>query len=143
MASLRARSRLHPGPIEIINKVLSLSAFLVLMAAGWLALCYIKLGIESRSVSSPPASEAAAAQLPIQEKPAVQAPVKLVYSGAEDKVYYHNPNHILPSNDERPARSEEAARHLGLRPCPICIRQGGRSQSPVTIERRGASESAN
>jgi hypothetical protein len=141
LPSLRARSRLQPGSSELINKVLSLSAFLVLMVAGWLALCYIRLGLEKRSTSSPATTQADTTQVLIQPQATIQAPVKLVYSAAEDKVYYHNPNHIL-SKDERTALSEEAARHLGLRPCPICIRQNNHTQSPATVERRGASESA-
>jgi hypothetical protein len=82
LASLRVRSRLNPGPIEVINKVLSLSGFLVLMFAGWLALCYIRLGLEKRFSSTPPTSQAATVQLPIQ--PQIQAPVKLVYAASQD-----------------------------------------------------------
>src|SRR5260370_34068220 len=109
------------------------------MAAGWLALCYVRSSLERRSNSSPNPSEAAMAQVPIQ--PRVQAPVKLVYAAPEDKVYYHSPNHV-PGKGARSALSEEAARRLGLSPCPICISRESPAQSPAEIERRGASESA-
>ena len=138
MASLRARSRLHAGSLEVINKVLSLSGFLILMAAGWVALCYVRSSLERRSSNSAHTTEAGVAQAPIQ--PQIQPSVRLVYSAPDDKVYYHNPNHV-PGKGERSALSEEAARSLGLRPCPVCIHREIQSQSPTGIERRGASES--
>jgi len=69
-----------------------------------------------------------------------QPSVNLVYSAASDNVYFHRPNH-LPEKGERNALGEDAARRLGLKPCPICIRREMRPQSPAEIERRGASES--
>jgi hypothetical protein len=138
LASLRAKSRLHSGKSESVNKILSLSGFLILMVVGWIALCYVRSSLGSRSNSTTEPTEAAAAQLPLQ--PQEQPLVKLVYSGPADKIYYHNATHV-PGNGGRSALSEEAARRLGLRPCPICIRRQGIRQSPAELERRGASES--
>lgn len=90
------------------------------MAAAWLAICYIRAGQDGPFNSSARPTESATA--PISIRPQLQAPVKLVYAAPEDKTYYHNPNH-LPAVSERSALSEDAARRLGLRPCPICIRQ--------------------
>jgi len=140
LASLRARSRIYYSPVETVNKVLSLSGFLLLMTAGWFLLCYVRTSIHPRSSESPYTREAAVGLPSIQAQ--AQSPLSLVFSDPQDKVYYHNPSHIL-RKVERTALSEEAARRLGLAPCPICIGRGRRSaQSPTETERRGASESA-
>lgn len=143
MASPRARSRLDVGSFEVLNKILSLTAFLILMAAGWVALCYVKSTIErrprseARAISQANTSQAALIQASGQ--PWVQ-PVPLVYAASVDKVYFHNANHV-PASGDRSALSEEAARRMGLKPCPVCLRVRP-SQSLGAIDRRGASESA-
>jgi len=137
LASLRAKRRLYGSPVEVLNKILSLTGFVILMAAGWIGLCYIKAILEKRPPGSARSGEAAMAQVSVQ--PQVQPAVSLVYAARADTVYYHKPNHVT-GNGERSALSEEAARHLGLKPCPICLR-GEAPQSQAEIERRGASES--
>ena len=76
----------------------------------------------------------------VAAQPQVQQPVNLVYAAQSDQRYYHRPNHV-PGQGERSALSEEAARRLGLKPCPICIRVESVPQSPTKNDRRGASES--
>jgi hypothetical protein len=137
LASLRAKGRLHPTKSEVVNKVLSLSAFLVLMIGGWLTLCYIKSNLERRSPILTRPVEAAMASVAVHPQPETR--VHLVYAAPADQRYYHRPNHV-PGAGERTALSEDAALRLGLRPCPICMRVET-TQSPAKNDRRGASES--
>ena len=138
MASLRAKGRLHPSKSELINKVLSLGGFLVLMVGGWVALCYIRSTLERRSAGMTRPVEASMTNVVPQPRP--EQPINLVYAAQMDQRYYHRPNHV-PGQGERNALSEDAARRLGLRPCPICLRGEIVPQSPAKNDRLGASES--
>jgi hypothetical protein len=50
------------------------------------------------------------------------APVKLVYSCAGDREFYHTSTH-LPPRAARSAVSEGTALRRGLKPCPVCVRE--------------------
>jgi hypothetical protein len=138
LASLRAKGTLHPSRTELFNKVLSLSGFLVLLIGGWIALCYIRATLERRSASLTRPVEAAMGNVATQ--PRSEQPINLVYAAQADQRYYHRPNHV-PGQGDRNALSEDAARRLGLRPCPICMRGQIVPQSPAKTDRLGASES--
>ena len=128
MASLQARSPLRSAhPLLFVNKFLSLAAFTVLLAIGWVALSYLKSDIINRWRSSPPqnASVSKAAAVPVKDanSPEVKqltAPVRLVYSCATDGEFYHGTGHF-PSRCERTALSEEAAIQRGLKRCKVCF----------------------
>ena len=128
MASLQARSPLRSAhPLFFINKLVSLTAFLFLLGAGWVALCYLKTEVVSRWSGT---TENAA--LPSKKSPArveeasslevkqLSAPIRLVYSCANDQEHYHVATH-LPARCERVAFSEEAALQRGLKRCHICL----------------------
>src|SRR5262249_53374959 len=90
LASLRAKGRLQANPYEAVSKALSLSGFVILMAVGWIALCYIRSNLERHPNNPTRASEASMIQEPAQSQ--VQPAVSLVYSAASDKIYYHRPS---------------------------------------------------
>jgi hypothetical protein len=128
VASLQARSPLRSAhPLFFINKLISLAAFLFLLGAGWVALCYLKTEVVARwngtteNASVP--SKKSAVRVEAASAPEVQklsTPVKLVYSCAGDNDYYHVATH-LPARCERSALSEEAALQRGLKRCRICV----------------------
>lgn len=125
MASLQARSPLRSAhPLFFINKLLSLSAFLFLLGAGWVALCYLKTEVLSHWNRG--AENAPSKNLPVEvgaDSPQIKqlsAPIRLVYSCAGDDEYYHVSTH-LPARCERAALSEEAALQRGLKRCRICM----------------------
>jgi hypothetical protein len=128
VASLRARSPLRSAhPLFFINKVASLTAFIVLLGVGWVALSYFKSGAIDRwrSGSSDSVSASKGGTVPVKEvsSPEVKpltAPGRLVYSCAADKDYYHASTH-LPARCERTALSEEAAVQRGLKRCRVCF----------------------
>ena len=128
MASLQARSPLRSAhPLFFVNKFLSVAAFAVLLAVGWIALSYIKSDVIDRWRSAAPqnttASKAAAAPVQDASSPEVKqlaAPVRLVYSCASDGDYYHGSTHS-PGRCERTALSEEAAIQRGLKRCKVCF----------------------
>ncbi len=133
MAGLQARSPLRSThPLLIINKLVSLTAFTVLLVAGWVAVCYLKAEMtgtadnqaaEKPSVITTADAATTAVQVKKLEGPEVKrlsAPVRLVYSCAGDGEFYHNSTH-LPSSCDRSALSEEAAIRRGLKPCKICM----------------------
>lgn len=128
MASLQARSPLRSAhPLFFVNKFLSVAAFAVLLAAGWVALSYIKSDVIDRWRSAPSQSTTVskAATVPVKDvsSPEVKqlaAPVRLVYSCASDGEYYHGSTH-LPGRCERTALSEEAAIQRGLKRCKVCF----------------------
>ena len=128
MASLQARSPLRSAhPLFFINKLASLAAFLFLLGAGWVALCYLKTEMVSRwSGASETASlPSKKSQIRVEgtsapEVKPLSTPVRLVYSCAGDNEYYHVATH-LPARCERSALSEEAALQRGLKTCRVCI----------------------
>lgn len=128
MASLQARSPLRSAhPLFFFNKVVSLTAFLVLLCVGWVVVSFLKSDAFDRWRSGPSGNVSASksATGPVREtgspevKPLI-APVRLVYSCADDKDYYHASTH-LPARCERTAFSEEAAGQRGLKSCRVCF----------------------
>ena len=124
MASLQARSSLRSAhPLIVVNKLISFTAFMFLLAAGWVAVNYLKNEVLTRwhSETAPSASSAA---VPSNEATAeaktVRLPVRMVYSCAGDQQFYHNSTH-LPSRCDRTAMSEEAALTRGLKRCHACL----------------------
>ena len=132
MASLQARSPLRSAhPLFLINKIISLAAFIVLLGAGWIAVCYLKNEVSNRrsvgadqqpSVTGVSANDSTgrANQSESVEVKRLAKPVKLVYSCASDHSYYHSSAH-LPANCDRSALSEDAAFQRGLKPCSVCM----------------------
>jgi len=127
VASLQARSPLRSAhPLFSINKILSLTAFLLLLSVGWIALCYLKNELTSRTqgatetaLTSKSAAVRAGDAGPVRPKQSA-VPVRLVYACAEDKEHYHTASH-LAQGCERMALSEDAALQRGLKHCRICI----------------------
>ena len=128
MASLQARSPLRSAhPLFFINKLISLAAFLFLLGAGWVALCYLKTEMVAHLNGAAENDLSPSKSLPVKaensDSPQVKqlsAPVRLVYSCAGDKEFYHLATH-LPAKCERTALSEEAALQRGLNHCRICM----------------------
>ncbi len=132
MASLQARSPLRSAhPLFLINKIISLAAFIVLLGAGWIAVCYLKNEVSNRrsaSVDQQPSVASVSAndstgrinQSESVEVKRLAKPVKLVYSCASDHAYYHTSAH-LPANCDRSALSEDAAFQRGLKACSVCM----------------------
>ena len=127
MASLQARSPVRSAhPLLFVNKIVSLSAFLVMLGVGWVAVSYLKTNALDRWRSGSPenVSVTKAATIPVKE-PSTEtkslAPsLRLVYSCAADKEFYHVSTH-LPARCERTAVSEEAAIQRGLKRCRTCF----------------------
>ena len=130
MASLQARSALRSShPLLFINKLISLTAFIFLMCAGWVAVNYLKNEVmmrlrtgatDNRGPSNPNTSSVQVADGVSPETRPLSAPVRLVYSCAQDKEHYHASSH-LPTRCDRTALSEEAAIRRGLKHCAICL----------------------
>lgn len=124
MASLQARSPLRSAhPLLFVNKAVSLTAFLVLLGAGWIALSYLKSDLVDRWQSGGPRSAAASVAVPIEQTASdskVASPSRLVYSCVDDRDYYHASTHI-PARCSRTALSEEAALGRGLKRCKRCF----------------------
>ena len=128
MASLQARSPLRSAhPLFFVNKIVSLTAFIIMLGVGWVAVSYLKSDAFDRWWNGAADNVAASksASVPVKEiAPAdVKAgatPLRLVYSCAADKDYYHASTH-LPARCERTAVSEEAAIHRGLKRCRTCF----------------------
>jgi len=98
-----------------------------MLGVGWVAVSYLKSDAFDRWRNGSPDHVAASksASVPVKEiAPAdVKAgatPLRLVYSCAADKDYYHASTH-LPARCERTAVSEEAAIHRGLKRCRTCF----------------------
>ena len=129
--SLQARSSLRSThPLILLTKLVYLTVFLFLLAAGWVGLSYLKSDRVSRSsnggqvekTAAPPTISVTAIAV---ERTSVDViplpvPVRLVYSCKSDKLYYHTSAH-LPSKCERSALSEQSALQRGLKPCSLCI----------------------
>jgi hypothetical protein len=128
LASLQARSSLRSAhPLIVVNKLISLTAFILLLAAGWVAVNYLKNEVLTRWRSpvdtvSPTATGSAAVQSSeaTTDAKATHVPVRMVYSCVGDKQFYHNSAH-LPAKCDRTAMSEEAARSRGLKRCHLCL----------------------
>ena len=132
MASLQARSSLRSAhPLFLINKLISLAAFVVLLGAGWIAVCYLKNEFANRrpgnsdqqsAIVSVSANETATrvGQSDSVEVKRLAKPVKLVYACSSDRVFYHASSH-LPARCDRSALSEDAAFERGLKACSVCL----------------------
>lgn len=127
MESLRARSPLRSAhPLFSLNKLASLTAFLLLLAAGWVAISYIRNELSARpqgSKATPSTVKAAAlrnAETDAAKVNQLSSPVRMVYSCSGDGEYYHTATH-LPQQCERTALSEDAAVQRGLKHCNVCI----------------------
>ncbi|HWN99616.1 MAG TPA: hypothetical protein VNS63_10140 [Blastocatellia bacterium] len=130
MASLQARSPLRSAHLLLfLNKVVSLVALIVLLAAGWMAVSYLRAELADRGQVAPDANVSATSL----SKPAVAksetdaaesklaiAPLRLVYWCGGDAEYYHTRAH-LPSGCRRTGLSEEAAARRGLKRCLVCL----------------------
>ena len=127
MASLHARSSLRSAHLLLfLNKLVSLTALMVLLAAGWMAVSYLRAELTGQRHGSP-----AGNALPTLSKPAslekseakgaeLKPPLRLVYSCGGEAEYYHTQAH-LPSNCGRTGLSEEAAARRGLKRCGVCL----------------------
>lgn len=130
MASLQARTPLRSAhPLFFVNKLVSLSAFLFLLCAGWLVVSFLKSDSFDRwrSGSSHSVSASKSAVVPVRDAATPEAkplisPARLVYSCVDDKDYFHASTH-LPGRCERTALSEEAAGKRGLKRCGVCFPQ--------------------
>jgi hypothetical protein len=131
LASLQARSSLRSAhPLIVVNKVVSLTAFMVLLASGWVAVNYLKTeltgpsraGNETAGGSGNPVANAAAVPDSSPDPKAARPAVRLVYACAGDTQFYHCSTH-LPSQCDRTAMSEEAALRRGLKRCATCFPQ--------------------
>jgi hypothetical protein len=131
VASLQARSPLRSTHLLLLlNKFLSLTAFTLVLCAGWVALSYLrtewshrpKVNANEKSAAAPAeANMQTRALIPVEAR-RLSAPVRLVYSCAGDREFYHVSTH-LPPRASRSAISEEAALRRGLKPCSICVRE--------------------
>jgi len=126
VASLQARSPVRSAhPLFFVNKIVSLSAFIVMLGAGWVVVSYLKTNALDhwRSGSPENVSVTKAATVPAKESSETKAlspSLRLVYSCAADKDFYHVSTH-LPARCERTAVSEEAAIQRGLKRCRTCF----------------------
>lgn len=101
---------------------------MVILGTGWVVVSYIKGEIThsgnqdsaSASGADPQENTLRIDQNRMPEVKRLSAPVRLVYSCAEDKEHYHLSTH-LSARCERNALSEEAALKRNLKPCPVCI----------------------
>ncbi len=122
MASLQARNPLRSAhPLIVINKILSLTAFIVLLGAGWVAVCYLKTEINSYMYGPAQAAPYRPGVVQVSEAASAHKPstVPLVYSCTGDQEHYHTLAH-MPDRCERTALSEQAALQRGLKPCQVC-----------------------
>ena len=127
MASLQARSPVRSAhPLFFVNKIVSLTAFIVMLGVGWVVVSYLKTNALDRwrNGSSENVSVTKAATVPVKESSsetkALSPSLRLVYSCAADKEFYHVSTH-LPARCERTAVSEEAAIQRGLKRCRTCF----------------------
>lgn len=128
MASLQARTHLRSAhPLLLINKLVSLSAFIVLLGAGWITISYLKAEWANSPQAASTDKKIPASTSAVRSNEAVTpevkpltTPVRLVYSCVGDDQHYHTAGH-LPTRRERSALSEDAALQRGLKPCPVCI----------------------
>ena len=114
-------------PLFFVNKVVSLTAFIILLGIGWVALSYFKSDTFDRwrTGSTDTVSASKSATTPAKDASSADfkqltVPARLVYSCAASKDYYHASTH-LPARCERTALSEEAAIQRGLKRCKACF----------------------
>lgn len=122
MASLQARNPLRSAhPLIVINKILSLTAFIILLGAGWVAVCYLKTEIIGYMYGPPQEAHQRPGVMQVGESAAMpKTPAApLVYSCTGDAEHYHSLAH-MPDRCERTALSEQAALQRGLKPCQVC-----------------------
>src|SRR5262245_17520721 len=99
---------------------------MLLLAAGWVAVNYLKNEVLTRwrSTGDTAAPAANGAAVPSSDAAtdakAARLPVRLVYSCAGDKQFYHSSTH-LPVKCDRTAMNEEAALSRGLKRCHLCL----------------------
>lgn len=95
-----------------------------LLAAGWVAVNYLKNEVLTRwrSETAPPAANAAAVSgdAAAADTKAARKPVRMVYSCAGEPQFYHSSTHLSGKCD-RTAMSEDAALTRGLKRCHICL----------------------
>ena len=130
MASLQARSPLRSAHLLLfLNKLVSLTALIILLAAGWMTVSYLRVELANNWRSAPAdASSVTPSKVPTVEKTEASAvdvklqhvPVSLVYWCGGDAESYHTAAH-LASNCSRTALSEEAALRRGLKRCLVCL----------------------
>lgn len=128
MASLQARSPLRSAhPLFFLNKLVSLTAFTLLLGVGWLVVSFLKSDSfdRLRNGSTETVSASRSVAVPVRDTGSPEAkplmtPVRLVYSCADDRDYYHASTH-LPARCERTALSEEAAGQRGMKRCKVCF----------------------
>jgi hypothetical protein len=128
VASLQARSPLRSAhPLFFLNKLVSLTAFTLLLGVGWLVVSFLKSDSfdRLRNGSTETVSASRSVAVPVRDTGSPEAkplmtPVRLVYSCADDRDYYHASTH-LPARCERTALSEEAAGQRGMKRCKVCF----------------------
>jgi len=97
-----------------------------MLGVGWVAVSYLKTNALDRWRSGSPenVSVTKAATIPVKEPStetkSLSPSLRLVYSCAADKEFYHVSTH-LPARCERTAVSEEAAIQRGLKRCRTCF----------------------
>ncbi|MFY9608294.1 MAG: hypothetical protein WAU45_06710 [Blastocatellia bacterium] len=129
MASLHARSPLRSAHLLLfLNKLVSLTALMVLLAAGWMAVSYLRAELADQRHGRPAGNELSSSPRPasLEKSEATGAelkpPLRLVYWCGGEAEFYHTQAH-LPSNCGRTGLSEEAAARRGLKRCLVCLPQ--------------------
>jgi hypothetical protein len=127
MASLHARSPLRSAHLLLfLNKLVSLTALMALLAAGWMAVSYLRAGMADQRHAGPAGTELASSPRPaaLEKNEGASAesnpPLRLVYWCGGEAEFYHTQAH-LPSNCGRTGLSEEAAARRGLKRCRACL----------------------
>ena len=125
MASLQARSPLRSAqPLMFFNKLVSVTAFGILLIGGCLLLCYLKFGPanhwQTGTKDSMNGSNLSVVPAQTDKSSEAAAPRRLVYSCSQDNQYFHSSSH-LPRDCRRTALTEDSALQRGLKPCSICF----------------------
>lgn len=127
MASLHARSPLRSAHLLLfLNKLISLTALVVLLAGGWMAVSYLRAELADQKHGSPATNALSSSSKPaILEKSEaagaeLKPPPRLVYWCGGEAESYHTEAH-QPSNCSRTGLSEEAATRRGLKRCLVCL----------------------
>lgn len=127
MGSLYARSPLRSAHLLLfLNKLVSLTALMFLLAAGWMAVSYIRAELAGQEHDRPAANELSSSPRPASLEKSegtgaeLKPPLRLVYWCGGEAEAYHTQAH-LPSNCDRTGLSEEAAARRGLKRCTVCL----------------------
>ena len=127
MASLQARSPLRSAHPLFFNKLVSLSAFSVLLCLGWIVVSFLKSDTferwrsgSSNAIAVSKSANGAVRETSSAEVKSMVTPTRLVFACADDKENFHASTH-LPARCERTALSEEAAGQRGLKRCGVCF----------------------